>query len=112
MGKYFIDEPFPARTWLSVCKGWQGSLFVKSPDVALSTRKKNRGQQGNDFFCGFDTVHSAYGTLHAASYACPMIQRFSNRITGEVNGNGTGKMRGSGPEGIRTHDRPVMSRAL
>ena len=76
--------------------------------------RKMAGSEGNDFFCGLHAVHPAYGTLHAASYACPIIQRFSNAITREAHGNGKyyEKRRGSGPEGIRTHDRPVMSRAL
>jgi hypothetical protein len=88
MGKYFIDEPLPARTGRFVFKGRQGSPFVKCPDAALSTRKKNGGQQGKDVFCGLHAIHPANGTLHAASYACPIIQRFSNGVTGEVHGNG------------------------
>ena len=114
MGEYFIDEPFPARTGLSVFKGGQGGPFVKYMDAALSTRKKNGGQRGKDVFCGLHAVHPAYGTFHAAFYACSMIQRFSNGITPKAHCTGKyhEKARGSGPEGIRTHDRPVMSRAL
>jgi len=81
MGKYFVDEPFPARTGLSVFKGGQGGSFIECPDAALGARKKNGGQLGEDVFCGLHAVHPAYGTFHAASYACPMIQRFSNGVS-------------------------------
>ena len=115
MSEDFVYKSLPARTRFFIFEGTKRRTFVENPGAAIFAWKKNRGKGGKNVLRGLDTISPAHGTLHAASYDLPVIETFSIyfcHLWSETSKKILGKSYYSGPEGIRTHDRPVMSRAL
>ncbi len=103
MGKDFINEPLTTRAGIMKAPWWRRNPFIKGKIPALRTPGKNPWHKGNQCRRTVNAVPAADWTFHytrmsAASHTCCYFQNENEEAYG--------------PDAIRTHDRPVMSRAL
>ena len=100
MSKNFVDKSLPAGTGRFVKAVFQRGPFIKHPAMAVRAWGKYLPDCQEDIMSCVNTVTATYGAFHTVLLTVIHRKFFKNKIIQ------------NGPDAIRTHDRPVMSRAL